>query len=131
MRTTSNDYPSSREDTKYYESICRRENEIKPEDLQKLTCFYWHNNHPYLILGPMKAEMFWFAPEIVRFYDMITPSELEAVNRLGKEKSNWATGNLLFISIMNAYFYETKEITVSRYLEARFLTFTHIRSMKF
>ena len=42
----------------------------------------------------MKAELLWNAPEVTRFYDVVTEKEVEAINSLGKNISQLATGNI-------------------------------------
>lgn len=92
LSTAANDNPSPREETSSYETICRKDTKYTAADQSQLTCFYWHNNEPFLMLGPVKAEMLWHSPEVTRFYDIITPAEVEIIDRMGKSMSQLATG---------------------------------------
>ncbi|CAG5091515.1 Oidioi.mRNA.OKI2018_I69.PAR.g13091.t1.cds [Oikopleura dioica] len=90
LSTRAADHRPEREETEYYEKLCRMPNELPEEKL--LRCFYWSNNdHPFLMLGPVKAEELWDEPEIIRFYEIITDEELEIINKQARPKSNLAT----------------------------------------
>lgn len=91
MSTSANDNPSVRDETKAYETICRLPNSYNPSDAEKLKCFYWHNDEPFLRIGPIKAEMLWHEPEFIRFYDIISPKEVEIIDRLSKPISHYST----------------------------------------
>ena len=90
LSTRAADHRPVREETEYYEKLCRMPNELPEEKLLK--CFYWSNNdHPFLVAGPVKAEELWDEPEIIRFYEIITDEELEIINKQARPKSNLAT----------------------------------------
>ncbi|CBY36968.1 unnamed protein product [Oikopleura dioica] len=92
LSTRSADYKPEREETEYYEKLCRIPNELPREKADTLKCFYWTNNdHPFLVLGPVKAEELWDEPEIIRFYEIITDEELDIINKQARPKSNLAT----------------------------------------
>ncbi|CAF4031981.1 unnamed protein product [Rotaria sp. Silwood2] len=56
-----------------YEKLCRQKHaELSPKRQARLFCRYRHNNHPYLILGPVKEEQLLDEPAIFLFHDIVT-----------------------------------------------------------
>ena len=106
LSTSASDHRSERWERTKYESLCRLNNKIKPEIALHLYCYYWSGeNNWFLKLGPMKAELLWNAPEVTRFYDVVTEKEVEAINALGKNISQLATGNFhLFVHCKTDFF---------------------------
>lgn len=91
LSTSAADHRPERYETEYYESLCRLPLRVPKEKAQTLKCFLWDNNHPYLILGPIKTEQLWDEPEIVRFHEIITNEEMEIIKRLALPLANLAT----------------------------------------
>ena len=93
LSTASSDHRSARWERSKYESLCRLDTKFSPEVAKELFCYYWTGeNNWYLKLGPIKAETLWNTPEVTRFYEIVTEKEVEAINSLGKAKSQLATG---------------------------------------
>lgn len=71
-----------------YEGLCRGE-QLMPVDVEsKLHCRYETNNHPFLLIQPVKMEEAHLQPRIVVYYDVISDNEIETVKRLGRPKVN-------------------------------------------
>ncbi|PVD38058.1 hypothetical protein C0Q70_00668 [Pomacea canaliculata] len=74
-----------------YEALCRGETTQKIKDEHKLKCRYIHNNHPLLILSPVKLEEMHLDPWIVLIHDIISDSEINDIKILATPKLNRAT----------------------------------------
>ncbi|XP_048399189.1 prolyl 4-hydroxylase subunit alpha-2-like isoform X1 [Stegostoma tigrinum] len=76
-----------------YESLCRGEG-IKMTNRRRgrLFCRYHNNNnHPRLIIAPMKEEDEWDSPHIVRYHEMLSDAEIEKIKELAKPRLARAT----------------------------------------
>ena len=44
---------------------------------------YWHtNDDPFLIIGPVKAEVLSISPQIIRFYEVYSDEEIEKLKEI-------------------------------------------------
>ena len=44
---------------------------------------YWHtNDDPYLIIGPVKAEILSISPRIIRFHEVYSDEEIEKLKEI-------------------------------------------------
>ncbi|XP_072446517.1 prolyl 4-hydroxylase subunit alpha-2-like isoform X1 [Chiloscyllium punctatum] len=76
-----------------YESLCRGEG-IKMTNRRRgrLFCRYHNNNnHPRLIIAPIKEEDEWDSPHIVRYHEMLSDAEIEKIKELAKPRLARAT----------------------------------------
>ena len=60
----------------------------KPEEEKHLKCYLSDQNNPYLILQPVKIEVFHTKPYIAIFHDLITDRESEMIKELAAPKVN-------------------------------------------
>lgn len=74
------------EDYKHYQMLCRGEDidvKKKHPPVKDKRCFYSTNNgHPYLLLRPLKVEVFSQNPYIAMYYDLIEPNEIDLIKEL-------------------------------------------------
>ena len=72
-----------------YEQLCRGEFP-KPTGLH---CFYYHgkSDNFFLQLGPVKTEVLYNSPHIVRFYDVYSDAEIEHIKSVAITQLNRAT----------------------------------------
>ncbi|CAF0822451.1 unnamed protein product [Rotaria sp. Silwood1] len=71
------------EEQELYEKLCRQNGaQLSPKHQAKLFCRYRHNNHPYLILQPIKEEQLLDQPAIYLFHDIISDSNIEEIKSL-------------------------------------------------
>uniref|UniRef100_H2ZIE7 procollagen-proline 4-dioxygenase n=1 Tax=Ciona savignyi TaxID=51511 RepID=H2ZIE7_CIOSA len=63
---------------------------VCPNDVKKqLKCYYFTNKqHPRLLLSPIKLEELWNFPHIVRFHDIVSDKEANAIIELAKPQVN-------------------------------------------
>ena len=54
----------------------------KIRNAHKLKCRYVHNNHPLLVVGPIKEEELHLDPWIVMYHDVVTDSEIKDIKML-------------------------------------------------
>ncbi|CAB4031342.1 prolyl 4-hydroxylase subunit alpha-1 isoform X4, partial [Paramuricea clavata] len=86
---------------KRYSSLCRGQNNKTAVELAKLTCYY-DQSTPQLVIKPAKIEVLNLEPRIVRYFNVITDEEIEAVKLLAGPRlrratiNNLATGKLEF-----------------------------------
>ncbi|XP_061083828.1 prolyl 4-hydroxylase subunit alpha-1-like isoform X4 [Conger conger] len=77
---------------KKYEQLCRGEGvKMTNRRRSRLFCRYFHNNHPFFLVGPKKQEDEWDRPYIVRYHDIISHREIEKVKELAKPRLRRAT----------------------------------------
>ncbi|CAM4773713.1 unnamed protein product [Rotaria magnacalcarata] len=80
----SDDYFDEQES---YEHLCRQNGtRLHPTYQSKLFCRYRHNNHPYLILQPVKEEQLLHQPAILFYHDIISDSDIEKIKSLALPK---------------------------------------------
>ncbi|CAF4897299.1 unnamed protein product [Rotaria socialis] len=66
-----------------YEKLCRQEQaQLSHERQATLFCRYRHNNHPYLLLRPVKEEQVLDEPAVFLFHDVVSDSDIEKVKAL-------------------------------------------------
>ncbi|KAI3385656.1 hypothetical protein SNEBB_000063 [Seison nebaliae] len=80
----------------FYEETCFGgedwQKRINSLDGKELYCdLFTNNNHPMLILGPVKREVLFVKPFIVRFYEVITQKEMDLIGHYGKRIMDRAT----------------------------------------
>lgn len=54
----------------------------------RLTCRYRHNNHPYLILRPVKEEQVLDKPVVYLFHDVVNDREIAMIKSLALPRVN-------------------------------------------
>ncbi|XP_052262692.1 prolyl 4-hydroxylase subunit alpha-1-like isoform X3 [Dreissena polymorpha] len=81
----------SGEEYKRYEALCRGEDLNPIKNAHKLYCRYHTNNHPLLLLSPVKQEVIYLKPFIVHYHDVITDREVELIKTLATPKLGRAT----------------------------------------
>uniref|UniRef100_UPI00398EDAF7 prolyl 4-hydroxylase subunit alpha-1b isoform X1 n=2 Tax=Pristiophorus japonicus TaxID=55135 RepID=UPI00398EDAF7 len=76
-----------------YEKLCRGEGiKLNPRRQKKLFCSYSNaNRSPWYILRPVKQQVEWDKPRIVRYIDIISDQEIERVKELAKPRLRRAT----------------------------------------
>jgi prolyl 4-hydroxylase len=52
------------------------------KDAHKLKCRYVHNNHPLLLLQPVKEEEMHLDPLLVLYHDMLSDQEISDIKML-------------------------------------------------
>jgi len=57
----------------------------------RLRCRYTTNNHPFLLLSPIKEEEAFLNPRLVIYYDVISDAESDTVKRLAQPRFMRAT----------------------------------------
>ncbi|XP_077482022.1 prolyl 4-hydroxylase subunit alpha-1-like isoform X2 [Stigmatopora argus] len=69
-----------------YEQLCRGESvKLTARKQSRLFCRYHDNHgHPSLLIGPVKEEDLWDQPRIVRYYDMVTDSDIKMIKESAK-----------------------------------------------
>ena len=45
-------------------------------------CFWHTNDEPYLIIGPVKAEVLSISPQIIRFHEVYSDGEIEKLKEI-------------------------------------------------
>ncbi len=56
--------------------------QLSPKREAKLFCRYRHNNHPYLLLQPVKEEQILDDPAIFFFHDILNDNEIQEIKTL-------------------------------------------------
>nr|XP_043870359.1 prolyl 4-hydroxylase subunit alpha-1-like isoform X1 [Solea senegalensis]XP_043870361.1 prolyl 4-hydroxylase subunit alpha-1-like isoform X1 [Solea senegalensis]XP_043870362.1 prolyl 4-hydroxylase subunit alpha-1-like isoform X1 [Solea senegalensis] len=76
-----------------YEELCRGEGvSMTPRRQSRLFCRYHNNNrHPRYVIGPVKQEVEWDRPLIVRYHDIVSDKDMETVKELAKPRLKRAT----------------------------------------
>jgi len=74
-----------------YERLCRGEKLMKIKVESRLRCRYTTNNHPFLLLSPIKEEEAFLNPRLVIYYDVISDAESDTVKRLAQPRFMRAT----------------------------------------
>ncbi|CAF3797737.1 unnamed protein product [Rotaria magnacalcarata] len=65
------------------EEICRQQHaQLSKKRQATLFCRYRHNNHPYLILIPVKEEKVLDEPAVFLFHDVVSDSDIEKIKAL-------------------------------------------------
>lgn len=89
LKRSNNDYLPERT---LYERLCREGGDPMPQKVKKLLkCYYWDNNNPLLKVQPLKMEEMWPNPHMLRFYDILSKSEIDAIKAMAKPRLNRAT----------------------------------------
>lgn len=89
LKRNTDDYLPERH---LYERLCREGGEPIPEKLKKrLQCYYWNNNNPLLKIQPLKMEEMWPSPHVIRFYNILSDSEIGKIKEMAKPRLNRAT----------------------------------------
>ncbi|CAI2349116.1 unnamed protein product [Caenorhabditis sp. 36 PRJEB53466] len=73
-----------------YEALCRNEVPVSQKDISRLYCYY-KRDRPFLIYAPIKVEIKRFNPLAVLFKEVISDSEIAAIQELAKPKLARAT----------------------------------------
>ena len=60
--------------------------QLSPQRQAKLFCRYRHNNHPLLILRPVKEEQVLDQPAIYLFHDVVGDAEIDEIKSLASPK---------------------------------------------
>lgn len=77
---------------KAYEKLCRGEGiQMTPRRQSRLYCRYHDNHHPSLRIGPVKQEVEWDHPLILRYHEIVSEREMEKVKELAKPRLRRAT----------------------------------------
>ncbi|CAF0724352.1 unnamed protein product [Didymodactylos carnosus] len=75
------------EEREIYERLCRQNTtHLNVARQSKLFCRYRHNNHPRLIIAPLKEELLLDRPEIFLFHDIISSKDIEEIKSLASPK---------------------------------------------
>uniref|UniRef100_UPI00398EDF6A prolyl 4-hydroxylase subunit alpha-2-like isoform X2 n=1 Tax=Pristiophorus japonicus TaxID=55135 RepID=UPI00398EDF6A len=75
-----------------YEALCRGEGiKMTARRQRKLFCRYHNNNHPRLIIAPIKEEDEWDSPHIVRYHEVLSNAEIERIKEIAKPRLARAT----------------------------------------
>ena len=71
-----------------YEELCRKNvSQLSPQRQSKLFCRYHNNNnHPWLIIGPVKQEQVHDNPAIYLIHDIISNSDMNEIKSLAAPK---------------------------------------------
>lgn len=59
---------------------------MSPKVESRLRCRYITNNHPFLLLGPIKEEEAYLNPRLVVYYDVISDEEIEVVKAMAQPR---------------------------------------------
>jgi prolyl 4-hydroxylase len=59
---------------------------LSPKRQSKLFCRYRHNNHPYLVIQPVKEEQLLDHPAIFLYHDVVSNSDVEQIKSLASPK---------------------------------------------
>ena len=84
------DYKSSDEFV-MYERLCRGENTHDYKDKHKLVCRYKTNNHPLLLIAPVKEEEIYLDPYLVVYHNVISDQEVGVIQSIATPKLGRAT----------------------------------------
>jgi len=74
-----------------YERLCRGEKLMDPKVEGRLRCRYITNNHPYLLLAPIKEEEAYLNPRLVIYHDVVSDAEGETAKMLAQPRFQRAT----------------------------------------
>ncbi|XP_041364438.1 prolyl 4-hydroxylase subunit alpha-1-like [Gigantopelta aegis] len=86
------DYRKSVEFTSY-EALCRGEDIMAIKDEHRLKCRFETNNHPLLMIRPVKLEEVHLKPWIVLYHDFLSDAEIETIKTIALPRLNRATVN--------------------------------------
>jgi prolyl 4-hydroxylase len=56
--------------------------QLTPKRQAKLFCRYRHNNHPFLLLQPIKEEQLFDRPAIFLYYNVISHRDIDQIKSL-------------------------------------------------
>ncbi|XP_055381324.1 prolyl 4-hydroxylase subunit alpha-1-like [Condylostylus longicornis] len=65
---------------------CTGQLKKSPSEERKLFCKYEKNNHPFLMLAPLKLEILNFSPYLVIFHEVLYDSEIEMLKELSADR---------------------------------------------
>ncbi|XP_055875548.1 prolyl 4-hydroxylase subunit alpha-1-like isoform X2 [Biomphalaria glabrata] len=74
-----------------YEALCRGETTMPLKNAHLLTCRYVTNNHPLLLIQPIKEETVHLDPWIVVYYNVMSDEEISTIKHLATPRLNRAT----------------------------------------
>ncbi|XP_056600677.1 prolyl 4-hydroxylase subunit alpha-2-like [Triplophysa dalaica] len=102
-----------------YEALCRGDADQRTSRRQRmLSCRYsTGGGNPRLILAPLKEEIEWDKPRIVRYHDMISDKEIEILKNLSRpylSRSQTGLGTVSNIRISQSVFLKVDNIVVVR-----------------
>ena len=60
--------------------------QLSPKREAKLFCRYRHNNHPYLLLRPIKEEQVLDAPVVHLYHDILSDSDITEIQSLASPR---------------------------------------------
>ncbi|CAG0925145.1 unnamed protein product, partial [Notodromas monacha] len=87
--TDPNAFPEN--ERKMYEKLCRKAVGLSPKVAAKLYCRYFHNQNPFLRIGPVKMEEAYLKPRIVVFHEIMFDSEISVIKDLAVSRLRRAT----------------------------------------
>ncbi|XP_015792160.1 prolyl 4-hydroxylase subunit alpha-2-like [Tetranychus urticae] len=70
------------DDYRNYQELCRGEVFRTPAETKDLTCYYSNMGSKWLILQPVKVEVFHKVPFIAMFHDLLTDSESDTIREM-------------------------------------------------
>lgn len=95
--------------------LCRGEDidaKKKHPPVKDKRCFYSTNNgHPYLLLRPLKVEVFSQNPYIAMFYDLIEPKEIDLIKELSMPVVMFNLINSIANYLSNLYFFSINKFS--------------------
>lgn len=84
------------EEREAYEALCRQNgSRLPPRREATLFCRYRHNNHPYLILRPIKEEQVLDKPVLYLYHDVVNDREINEIKALASPRLQRATARNL------------------------------------
>lgn len=69
-----------------YKKLCRGEIMSNQSGDNNLKCRYFHNNKPYLYLGPLKLEESHAGLPVYLYHDVLYDKEIEEIKELVKQQ---------------------------------------------
>ncbi|CAF1246049.1 unnamed protein product [Rotaria magnacalcarata] len=99
------------------EEICRQQHaQLSKKRQATLFCRYRHNNHPYLILIPVKEEKVLDEPAVFLFHDVVSDSDIEKIKALAVPRmSDVEWGGATFFPLFGGYVTPKKGSTLFWY----------------
>ncbi|XP_013402647.1 prolyl 4-hydroxylase subunit alpha-2 [Lingula anatina] len=74
-----------------YEAICRGDKIMENPYRHKLSCRYFHNNKPSLLLRPVKQETVYLNPTLTYYHDFLSEYEMDVIKKLAGPNLKRAT----------------------------------------
>ncbi|QQP34866.1 Uncharacterized protein FKW44_022906, partial [Caligus rogercresseyi] len=73
-------------ETSQYQRLCRGESNKKHKHDPELKCFLDFGEHPFLKIGPVKAEKLYSNPDIYMYHDVLSDAEIQTIKDMANPR---------------------------------------------